>query len=360
MNDHKTDNGELTRTDENSQVRSNRTVSEIEREFDRDRTALIPVGQGPRNYHVVEFRTVGDIMDYAKTMALDPTMPPHLRNKPATCLHVIHDARGWQMDEFKVALMSFVVNGSLCYMAQMSVAVINKHAPIKGRVRYSHSGEGDKRRCTAKATCADDGEVVEYTTPEIGKITPKNSPLWKTDPDQQLCYYAGRALCRRYFPDVLLGVYFRDEMVDNPRVVEHSDYQRIDNPLGGGEVASQTALVDVAGASDAEGVDSQPHDEKSTGGQNGGQDGSTKRRRKQTAPAAEFPQPYNRQPAESYVEYAKGWMASINDSPVEPAHRQGAARSRWNNERTIRNNLASPLNEDQLNELQAAMGRIGK
>lgn len=336
------------------------TDNAIERRLDRDRTALISVGSSPGEPYGIRFRDVGEIMEWAKLMAVDPTMPKHLLGKPATCLHVISDAVGWRMDPFKVALMSFVVNGTLCYMAQMTTAVINVRAPIKGRIKYSYEGEGDKRKCRATAKCAEDDETVDYLTPEISKINPKNSPLWKNDPDQQLAYYAGRGLCRRYFPEVLLGTYFRDEMADNPKIVEHTDYQRIENPLGGGEVPPQTSRVEAAGASDAERVDSQPQDEKSTGGQNGGQDGSTKRRRKQTAPAAEFPQPYNRQPAESYVEYAKGWMASINDSPVEPAQRQGAARSRWNNERTIRNNLASPLNEDQLNELQAAMGRVGQ
>lgn len=49
-------------------------------------------------------------------------------------------------------------------------------------------------------------------------LQPKNSPLWKADPDQQHFYYSGRAMCRRHFPDVLLGVYARDEMEDSPRV----------------------------------------------------------------------------------------------------------------------------------------------
>jgi hypothetical protein len=46
-------------------------------------------------------------------------------------------------------------------------------------------------------------------------IEAQNSPLWKNDPDQQLFYYSSRAFCRRHFPDVLLGVYSRDELEDN-------------------------------------------------------------------------------------------------------------------------------------------------
>ncbi len=221
----------------------------IESKLDRERTALIPMGQGAGQPYGIIFRNVGEVMEWAKMMALDPTMPKHLQGKPATCLHVISDAIGWQMDSFKVALQSFVVNGVVCYMAQMTTAVINKHAPIKGRVKYLYGGEGDKRTCTARARCADDDEIVEYTTPEVGKIIPKNSPLWKTDPDQQLSYYAGRALCRRYFPDVLLSTYFRDEVVDNPKMIEHREYERIANPLGGNGEEAPDKFISAAAAS---------------------------------------------------------------------------------------------------------------
>ena len=46
------------------------------------------------------------------------------------------------------------------------------------------------------------GQWVDYESPEIGKIPTKNSPLWKSDPAQQLFYFAARSLARRHFPDV--------------------------------------------------------------------------------------------------------------------------------------------------------------
>lgn len=49
-------------------------------------------------------------------------------------------------------------------------------------------------------------------SPPLGQITVKNSPLWKTDPDQQLAYYTGRSWARRYAPEMLLGIYDVDEL----------------------------------------------------------------------------------------------------------------------------------------------------
>jgi len=44
----------------------------------------------------------------------------------------------------------------------------------------------------------------------------KNSPLWKSDPDQQLGYYSARSWARRHFPELLLGVYTQEEMAAAP------------------------------------------------------------------------------------------------------------------------------------------------
>ena len=86
---------------------------------------------------------------------------------------------------------------------------------------FEFSGEGANRVCRAWARLAEDPEeIVEYVSPPFASITPKNSPRWKTDPDQQHAYYSGRALCRRHFPDVLLGVYADDELVAEPRGAE--------------------------------------------------------------------------------------------------------------------------------------------
>lgn len=116
------------------------------------------------------------------------------------------------MSPFSVANKSYSVNNRIAFESQLIQAVILQRAPIKGRLSYEYTGEGDKRRCKVAAVLADGSGSVEYETPEFGRIQPKNSPLWKTDPDQQLAYFAGRSLCRRHFPDVLLGVYERDEM----------------------------------------------------------------------------------------------------------------------------------------------------
>lgn len=163
------------------------------------------------------FRNASEAMEFAKLMALSHVaVPKHLRGNPGACLAVTIQAVEWQMSPYAVANKSYSVNDRLAYESQLIQAVILKRAPIKGRFRFSFSGAGVTRKCKVEVT-TNDGEVVDYETPEFKDIPVKNSPLWKGDPDQQLTYYAGRAMCRRHFPDVLLGVLDRDEVDEAPR-----------------------------------------------------------------------------------------------------------------------------------------------
>ena len=77
------------------------------------------------------------------------------------------------------------------------------------------AGEADKRTCRVWAELSDGTGIVEYVSPKFHAINPKNSPLWKNDPDQQLFYFSVRAFARRHFPDVMQGIFTVDEMTDN-------------------------------------------------------------------------------------------------------------------------------------------------
>ncbi len=138
-------------------------------------------------------------------------VPKHLRGVPGACLAVSVQALNWRMDPFAVANKSYMVNDRIAYEAQLIHAVIEQRAPIKGRIKGTLSGEGAKLKWTLSATTTD-GDIVNFVGNEIGNITTKHSPLWKSDPSQQLWYYSVRAMCRRHFPDVLLGVYEKDEI----------------------------------------------------------------------------------------------------------------------------------------------------
>lgn len=187
-------------------------VATIESRIDRQTAGTLAVTSDDGG---MRFETMVQVMEFAKMMSIaDIAIPAHLRGNPGACLAVALQAVEWKFSPFAVANKSYSVNNRLAYESQLVQAVILQRAPIKGRFKVEYTGEAGKRRCKITANLLD-GESVEYVSPEFDRITPKNSPLWKSDPDQQQFYYAGRALCRRHFPDVLLGVYAKDEIEDS-------------------------------------------------------------------------------------------------------------------------------------------------
>ena len=160
----------------------------------------------------LDYGDITKVMELAKIMAVaDIAIPKHLRSNPGACLSVALQAAAWEMNPFAVANKTYVVNDRIAFEAQLINAVILRRAPITGRMEVSYSGEGATRACTVSAELKSGGTVT-YTSPTVGSIKTKNSPLWNSDPDQQLFYFASRSMCRRHFPDVLLGVYAPDEI----------------------------------------------------------------------------------------------------------------------------------------------------
>lgn len=159
------------------------------------------------------FTSASEAMEMAKMMSISGVaVPKHLRGNPGACLAIVIQSVEWRLSCYAVANKSYSVNDRLAYESQLIQAVILQRAPIIGRFKVEYDGDGENRRCRVWAVLKDTKETVEYTSPPFARIQPKNSPLWKSDPDQQQFYYSGRALCRRHFPDVLLGVYARDEI----------------------------------------------------------------------------------------------------------------------------------------------------
>lgn len=200
---------------------------------DQERLTPAPVGSKDA-YHlqisdggVVMPGNLGDMIEFARMMAkADIAIPKHLRGNAGACLAVAMRARSWMMDPFAIATKTYAVNDILAYEAQLIVAVINKFAPIVGRLVPRYEGEGPTLKCFIEPKTRDDGQVLPYESPEVKDIGVKNSPLWKNDVRQQLFYSSARAWARRYYPELLLGVYDVEEarsMKDvTPKPVQNS------------------------------------------------------------------------------------------------------------------------------------------
>lgn len=177
------------------------------------------------------------------------TLPKHFHGNPADCMAVIMQSMQWGMNPFQVAQKTFIVNGGqLSYEAQLVNAVITTRAPTLDRINYEWFGDWDKiignfREIESKTAKDDHGHPKKFRVPAwnindekglgirvwatfVGEDTPRelrtllsqartrNSTLWADDPKQQIAYLAVKKWSRLYCPDVILGVYTRDELDD--------------------------------------------------------------------------------------------------------------------------------------------------
>jgi hypothetical protein len=175
------------------------------------------------------------------------TVPKHFHNNPADCMAVVIQSMQWGMSPYAVAQKTHLVGGTLGYEAQLVNAVITAMAPTVDRLHYDWFGPWEKvigrfREVESRTKKDEDtGEPKKFRFPDwsladeqglgvrvwatmrgedapreltllLAQARTRNSTLWADDPKQQLAYLATKRWSRLYCPDVIMGVYSKDEL----------------------------------------------------------------------------------------------------------------------------------------------------
>lgn len=193
----------------------------------------------------VRFENMLQVMEFSKLMSTaDIGVPKYFRGNPGLCLRVCVQSDAWGFDPFAVADKAYSVGDRLGYESQLVHAVIERHAPLEGRLRHHFKGDGAEMVCVVVGKMIGEQDPFEWESPPIGQIKTKNSPEWVNNPRKQLYYHTSRDWARVYCPDVLLGVYSRDEL--------DGDY----GPTRARDVGGNTSIAErLAGESSGAGFD---------------------------------------------------------------------------------------------------------
>jgi len=184
----------------------------------------LTVQQAPEAASPIAMASVAMMMDSTKLQSLITfaemmakstiSVPDHLRGKPSDCLAIAMQAAQWGMNPFQVAQKTHIVSGKLGYEAQLVNAVVQASGQIKGGFKYEFDGEGLGLKCRVGAVLRGDSEITWGEWLCIAEVTTKNSPLWKTNPKQQMAYLQTKNWSRLYCPGAILGIYSDDELID--------------------------------------------------------------------------------------------------------------------------------------------------
>lgn len=165
------------------------------------------------NAMALDAHSMDSMMRVAEMMASGrSTIPAHLQKSPADCMAVVMQALSWGMNPFAVAQKTHLVSGHLGYEAQLVNAVIQQSGSIDGRFYYEFKGTQGAFECRVGAVIRGEKEITWGEWLNENKVATKNSPLWKTNPKQQLGYLQVKNWARLYCPGAILGVYTPDEI----------------------------------------------------------------------------------------------------------------------------------------------------
>lgn len=203
------------------------------------------------------------------------TIPTHLARRPADCMAIIMQAMQWGMNPYAVAQKTYVVNGVLGYEAQLVNAVITSSDTIKGRFHYEYGGDWSKCTRTQEITEPKTGKTGAYTVTKrvrawsdedeeglfirvgaiikgeheitwgepiyLSSIAIRNSPLWATNPKQQIAYLGVKYWARLYASAVILGVYTPDEL--EQRVEREINPQKSSTRVSASKLANNPSVA---------------------------------------------------------------------------------------------------------------------
>lgn len=188
----------------------------------------------------------GDVMDrmmkIADVMSQGiSTVPKHLQGKPSDCLAIVMQAARWGMDPYVVGQKTHVINGTLGYEAQLVSAVLTATGAIRGRFHYEYRGEKDLMECRVGAVISGEKDITWNEWLCVSEVTIKNSPLWKSNPKQQIGYLQVKYWARAYTPWAILGVYTPDELEERvEREINPTQRMTVN------EITSETGILATA------------------------------------------------------------------------------------------------------------------
>lgn len=249
--------------------------------LDAERTGMVQVTSG------LKFENAFQIAEAAKIMATcGPMLPPWLQGNVGGCWGILLRATEIDVPPLTLAMMTFVTEKKgvqrLGYDSVYFRMMVEKFAPIKGRLQARYEGEGDDLVCIVYATFKGETEPREFPPPNqhknftLGNLRPdrneygsiKGSALWEDKPELQMFYAMSRDWARMYCADIVAGAYTRDELdkagfgaaeVTAPSDLSPRLRDRLQGPRGEGFAGALSIEKALAAAT--------PHDGKKKAGE---------------------------------------------------------------------------------------------
>ena len=147
-------------------------------------------------------------------------VPKDYQNNAPNCLIAIEQASRLKISPLMVMQNLYIVNGRPAWSSQFIISMINSSGKYKTELQFELTGEGDSLTCYAYTLDKNNRKVVGPTiTMAIAQAEGwlnRNGSKWKTMPEVMIRYRAASFFGRLNCPDLIMGIYSTDEVIDLP------------------------------------------------------------------------------------------------------------------------------------------------
>ncbi len=156
----------------------------------------------------------------ATLLSKSSLVPKEYQGNLPNCVIALNIANRLQADPLMVMQNLYIVHGKPGWSSQFLISTFNACGRFTA-LRYEWSGKPntDEWGCKAWAIEKETGQKLEGSTITIGMAKDegwygKSGSKWKTMPQQMLMYRAASWFIRAYAPELAMGIYTEDEIID--------------------------------------------------------------------------------------------------------------------------------------------------
>jgi len=182
---------------------------------------VTPPATAPENHTPAGFGTRSGFelaQRAGQLLAASNLVPKDFQNNVSNCVIALELAARIGASPLMVMQNLYLVHGKPSWSSQFIIAAVNgtgRFSPL----RFTMTGEGDKKSCIAWATENATGERLESPAVSIEMARKegwysKQGSKWQTMPDLMLRYKAATLFGRLYAPEILMGMKTYEEVID--------------------------------------------------------------------------------------------------------------------------------------------------
>ncbi len=156
----------------------------------------------------------------ANGLAGSTIIPKAYQGNVGNCVIAVEMAARLNTSPLMVMQNLYIVNGNPAWSSQWLIAMINKSDRITGGIHFElgHEKEDGGLSCFCWATDKHgervEGPKITMKLAEAEGWTKKTGSKWNTMPEIMIRYRAAAFFARLHFPDLAMGIYTQEEIID--------------------------------------------------------------------------------------------------------------------------------------------------